>query len=63
MATIDEEIEFNGGFCTYFNLNNLSNRKFVNSFMHLNVRSVSPKLPEIQGLLSFLGFPKNLYVI
>ena len=50
--------EFHSGFCTYFDLNSLSNRKFVNSFMHLNVRSVSPKLPEIQGLLFLLGFPK-----
>ena len=36
----------------------MSNRKFDNSFMHLNVRSVSPQLPEIQGLLTLLGFPK-----
>ena len=27
--------------------------------MHLNVRSVSPKLPEIQGLLTLLGFRKR----
>ena len=47
MATIDEEIEFNSGSCTYFDLNNLANRKFVNSFMHLNIKSVSPELPEI----------------
>ena len=26
--------------------------------MHLNVRSVPPKLPEIQGLLTLLSFPK-----
>ena len=26
--------------------------------MHLNVRSVSPKLPEINGLLTLLGFSK-----
>ena len=26
--------------------------------MHLNVRSVSPKLPEIKGLLTLLGFQK-----
>ena len=26
--------------------------------MHLNVKSVSPKLSKIQGLLNLLGFPK-----
>jgi hypothetical protein len=46
--------------CEYHDLSTISNISFSNSLMHLNIRSISKKLGELEALINLTGSPKVL---
>ena len=46
--------------CVYHDLKSIANIKFSNSVMHLNIRSLCPKIGELEALINLTGSPKVL---
>jgi hypothetical protein len=46
--------------CNYHDLASINNIQFPNSIMHLNIRSLSPKIDELEALINLVGSPKVL---
>ena len=46
--------------CVYYDLTSIANIKFSNSIMHLNIRSLSPKIGELEASINLTESPKVL---
>lgn len=55
-----ENYEFPAVQCDYFALPSVTCKRFCNSYMHLNIRSLFNKIAEIEVLLNLFGHPKVL---
>ena len=56
----DDEVEFNllSGDCVYYELTNPRLTSFTNSVIHLNIRSLRNKIPELECIINLLKYPK-----
>ena len=58
MAFNDDNTELLADYCNYLSLAHIPINRFVNSLFHMNVRSLAPKIGEIESLIILLGNPK-----
>ena len=60
MESNDNEFELLNGDCCYLDLSTVPPNQFLNSFIHLSVRSLVRKTGEIEALFKIAGLPQAL---
>ena len=62
MNNANDESLVNNGTCEYVDLNNVKGNRFFNSKVHLIARSLTKKVGNIELPLSYLGYPKLMFL-